>query len=270
MLAALSVGGMAFLSQILLDVAAQVHELRAVATAERIAPLDQSGERPAILGDRPSSYEFDDVLADLVSKAMSIDSRTPSLLRVLGREELRAASKLLHEFGRQDDVSYDGEDRHWLLRLTHHTGHSIQATSKTTVDAGGRGFGDGGLWLSELGQRYLQAQAKAVSRGVAIQRVFIMDRPELLKDETFIEIYRQQKRCGIQVRVIDPSELPGGPQNSPDDFILFDNEINYETIPADNPLPSGHPVIVKTTLISDTDRLAERAQYFDQLWAAAR
>jgi hypothetical protein len=61
-------------------------------------------------------------------------------------------------------VAYDGEDRDWLLGLTRHAQSSIDTTSLMAVDASGGGFGEGGLWSSDLGRRYLEVQREAVQR----------------------------------------------------------------------------------------------------------
>src|SRR5262249_4743213 len=146
--------------------------------------------------------------------------------------EIGRMSEFLKELSEGGNVTYEGEDRDWMLALARNANSSIDATSLTTVDAGGRGFVDGGLWASDLGQRYLEVPRDAVMRGIRIRRVFIMDRPDLVADEGFLSVCNMQHEMGIEVRVLDSSAIPEVQRSSLFDFILFDDAISYETTPA--------------------------------------
>ena len=116
-------------------------------------------------------------LSTLLQSLTKIASETPqrSMVRMFTLAELSRLARNLQQLGNGSVVSYDGEDRDWLLGLTNAASVSMQATSLSTVDAGGKSFTDGGLWRSELGRKYLNAQALAIERKVTIQRLFVID-----------------------------------------------------------------------------------------------
>lgn len=58
--------------------------------------------------------------------------------------------------------------RDCLLGLTMQSRHTIDAVSLSTAHADGKEF-DGGLWISDLGQRYLALQRDATCREVVIR-----------------------------------------------------------------------------------------------------
>ncbi|OLB65192.1 MAG: hypothetical protein AUI10_07890 [Actinobacteria bacterium 13_2_20CM_2_72_6] len=102
-----------------------------------------------------------DVVTQFVKHSTQIRP-APALIFDFAQGEIARMSEFLKEISRSGYVAYDGEDRDWLLGLTRHAQSSIDATSLTAVDAGGSGFGEGGLWSSDLGQRYLEVQRDAV------------------------------------------------------------------------------------------------------------
>jgi hypothetical protein len=178
-------------------------------------------------------------------------------------------SEFLKELSEGGNVTYEGEDRDWMLSLTRNARSSIDATSLTTVDARGHGFVDGGLWSSDLGQRYLEAQRDAVQRGVRIRRVFIMDRPGLANDPPFLEVCAFQRKLGIDVRVLDTTEIPNTRRTSLFDFILFDDVISYETTPASS-IDGAVPAIVNTRLELRSNRVKDRIERYKDLYESAR
>jgi hypothetical protein len=209
-----------------------------------------------------------DVVTQLVRNSTQIDPQCPSLVYRFAQREIGQMSDFLRELS-NDNVTYDGEDRDWMLGLGQLVESTISATSLTTVDAGGKGFVDGGLWTSDLGQRYLEVQRDAVKRGVAVRRVFIMDRPDLANDSALLEICQGQQKIGIQVRVLDASAIPGTRKSSLFDFILFDDVISYEVTPASRIGDGMNPSIVTTRLVLSPKRVKERIQRFDDLWLSA-
>ncbi len=210
-----------------------------------------------------------DALTNLVDRSAQINGANPQLVRDLAHFEIERVSNLMRSLASSDEVFYDGEDREWLLGLATYVSSSIMATSLATVDAGGRGF-EGGLWMNDLGGRYLQIQRAAVRRGVSIRRIFVFDKPEFAADHDFIRIRHLQQDAGVQVRVLDNSTVPEHLKSTIFDFVLFDEVISYETTPATRMEAAIKPAIVTTRLILKEDRVARLGQRFEELWAAAQ
>jgi hypothetical protein len=168
----------------------------------------------------------------------------------------------------QKKVLYDGEDRDWLLSLTHSARASIDAISTQQVDAAGAGFGEG-FWNTDLGNHYLTAQHEAVKRGVRVRRMFIVDDDDMVADAQLRELCRRQLSLGIEVRVLRPSRLKLDLPADVYDFILFDDVLSYEMTPAMT-LPARHETLFQsTTLELAGGRVQERRQRYDKLWELA-
>ncbi|MFI5915455.1 phosphatidylserine/phosphatidylglycerophosphate/cardiolipin synthase family protein [Dactylosporangium sp. NPDC051541] len=211
-----------------------------------------------------------DAMTQLVRHATQIPSDAPALVHSFAQAEIGRTSEFLKELSEGSNVIYEGEDRDWMLALARNTRHSIDATSLTTVDARGTGFVDGGLWSSDLGQRYLEVQRDAIQRKVRVRRVFIMDRATLAGDPMFLEVCKLQTDLGIEVRVLDTSAIPGTRRSSLFDFILFDDTVSYETTPASSIDGSVRPAIVNTRLELRASRVRDRIDRFQDLWTHAR
>jgi hypothetical protein len=209
-----------------------------------------------------------EALTELVDRSAQINGTNPKLVRDLAHYEIERISNLMKSLTTGDEVNYEGEDREWLLGLATHVSSSISATSLATVDAGGRGF-EGGLWMNDLGGRYLQIQRTAVSRGVLIRRIFVFDTPEFAADHDFIRIRHLQRDAGVQVRVLDSGSVPEHLKSTIFDFVLFDEVISYETTPATRMEAAIKPAIVTTRLILRQERVSRLRQRFEELWAAA-
>ncbi len=209
------ISGIAFITQFLMEVDTRVDLL-----ARELGSLDASfmehvdttremireefrkiNDATELFGLVEASALKTDAMTQLVRNATTIEQNTPSLVFDFAQAEIARLSGYLKDLGQGGDVTYEGEDRDWLLGLTKVAALSIDATSLTTVDAGGRGFVDGGLWSSDLGHLYLEAQRDAIKRGVSIRRIFIMDRPDLQDDTDFKEILAQHAAIGVQVRI---------------------------------------------------------------------
>lgn len=206
-----------------------------------------------------------DAVIQLVRHSTQITPTSPPLLYEFAQLQIDQMSEFLKELSGGGVVEHDGEDVDWILGLTLRAKQSIDATSLSAVDAGGKGF-DGGLWTSDFGRRYLKLQGEAMSRGVAIRRVFVIDRPKQTSEAEFLRIYQQHKSLGIQVRVLDRSKVP---DSSLFDFIVFDGVLSYEATPALPTEDSIRPTIVKTHLMLHSKRVKERMQRFEDLWALA-
>jgi hypothetical protein len=211
-----------------------------------------------------------DLVKELVRHSSRLDPATHELIHHFAHAEIERIAGFMKGLSEHGEITYDGEDRDWLLGLTRNVRVSIDATSFAAVDASGRGVDDGGLWASDLGQRYLEAQQKAVERGVVIRRIFVLDQPEGAEDEELLRMCEIQQKLGIQVRVLDPLTLPGIHRNWMFDFIVFDSAISYETTAAAWAKEGTKPAIVSTRLVLGPQRVAERVQGFRDLWAAAR
>jgi hypothetical protein len=211
-----------------------------------------------------------DAMTQLVRHSIELGPQTPPLVVRFAQGEIGRLSEFLKEIGEGGNVTYEGEDRDWMLGLARNAMKSIDATSLTTVDARGAGFVDSGLWESDLGQRYLEVQRDAITRGVRVRRVFIMDRSGLAQDPAFLDVCRLQRELNIEIRVLDASAIPGTRRSSLFDFVLFDDVLSYETTPASNLDGEVRPAIVNTRLELRPNRVADRIQRFNDLWASAR
>jgi hypothetical protein len=191
----------------------------------------------------------------------------PPLLVDLTRAQLDRTAHLIEQVGGGSEVVYDGEDREWLLTLTYHVRSTLDATSRGSVGPDGR-FVDEGLWRTELGQRYLELQGRALRNGVTIRRVFILDRSDLIDDPAFRDICDEQRDLGIQVRAVVLPRVRSAGINFVSDFILFDDVVSYESTLSLPMARLGQPMYVGTTLVLDQVRIGQQRQRFDDLWAS--
>lgn len=189
----------------------------------------------------------------------------PPLVHRFRQWQLNQISQFLKGLSDGIGVSYDGEDRDWLLGLTMQSRHTIDAISLSTAHADGEGF-DKGLWISDLGQRYLALQRDAMRRDVVIRRVFVIDQSGQANQDGLLRICRQQKELGICVRVVDQSAIPDAAKSPTFDFIVFDGVISYEVSPAPHDMKS---TTYKTHLILQSERVEERMRQYENLWSTA-
>ena len=219
---------------------------------------------------RAEEHELrEDEITKLVQNWIHVQRNTVPLIKNFAHLEVTRLLELLRELAEGTDVTYDGEDRDWLLELTRVAETSIDAASLSTVDAGSSGYADGGLWGSDLGQHYLDLQREAIQRGVVIRRIFILDRMELLDDPGLLQICRLHADVGVKVKILTPEAVPGTRKVSLFDFILFDKKISYEVTPASRVADVTKPAMVYTRLALRSTRVAERVKRFQDLWEAA-
>jgi hypothetical protein len=190
----------------------------------------------------------------------------PALVQAFAQWEISRISTLLRELG-EGNVIYEGEDRDWLLGLTHNTERTLDALSLNVVDQGPSEF-DGGFWTTDAGQRYLEAQRDRIRSGVRIRRIFFVDSTERRGSEMFRRICKMHTEIGVQVRVLMPADLA-----SPlglFDFIVFDDVLSYEVTPA---APQVGQItthtFVHTLLVLETPRVKQRTERFKELWELA-
>lgn len=270
------IGGVTLIVQFLIDFDNRLQSLENC-QIEHTARMEETvdagfskiNEATELFGLVEASTLQTDVVTQLVRYCTHMNSGTPKLVYDFAHSEIIRISDFIKDLSEGADVTYDGEDRDWLLGLTHNADMTIDATSLTTVDAGTHGFIDNGLWVSELGQRYLEAQRDAVQRGVQIRRIFITDRPDLADATDLHRVCQLHRDLGINVRILDPPAIPGTRRTTLFDFILFDNVVSYEVTPASRIGNDARPLVVSTRLILRPERVRERVQRFKDLWDSA-
>ncbi|HET8658216.1 MAG TPA: hypothetical protein VFM55_22530, partial [Micromonosporaceae bacterium] len=99
---------------------------------------------------------------------------------------------------------------------------------------------------------------------VRIRRIFIFDRPEVLEDLNFLEVYRKHQSFGIEVRVLGLAN-PMVRFTSVVDFVVFDGVVSYETTSATS-VRDRPPLIVQTRLIREPGWVRDRIHRFEELW----
>jgi len=271
----LFVAGIAFIVQFLYEIEKRLEQMeeeyrkQAQTTTEGIAEgFKKINSATELFGRLEASALRTDAVTQLVSNATRI-TESPAIVYDLAQGEIARLSHTLKTLADGADVTYEGEDRDWMLGLARAAKSTIDATSLSTVDGGGRGFVDGGLWSSDLGQRYLDVQSDAIQRGVVIRRLFIMDLPELINDPDFMRVCRTHRDIGITVRILDPKVMRGPRKDSLFDFIIFDGVLSYQATSASWVGERGRPVIVNTQLVTRQAAVNNRIQRFGELWRAA-
>lgn len=223
--------------------------------AELSATMERSSLGPALL-------------SEFLETAGQVDGRVDPLLQRVARQEIGRVTTFMRRLQAGAEISYDGEDRDWLLGLAQEAGSSIDAISLSTVDAGVLGL-DGGLWTSDLGIRYLEGQRKAIARKVLIRRIFVVEDADMV-DESFLRVIQMQRNAGVQVRKLDQRLIPDYLRSMVFDFIIFDGVVSYETA-AGAPFTKDQlrPGTLRTRLSSEPARVLDLKQRFDQLWERA-
>jgi hypothetical protein len=247
-------------------------ETRISAIGERVsAGLTQIGRLAALSGMMERSSLGPTLLADFLETAGQVDGRVNPLLQRLARREVERVTMFVRQLPAGIEIGYDGEDRDWLLGLTREVQTSFDAISLSTVDAGVLGL-DGGLWTSDLGQRYLELQREAVARNVRIRRIFVIEQEhkQMIRDESFLKVTQMQRAIGVQVRMLDHQLIPDWMRSMIFDFIVFDGAVSYETTPATS-FTSGQmrPGKLRTRLAPEPTRVRELEERFEQLWEQA-
>jgi hypothetical protein len=234
--------------------------------AEGFAKIGKPDE-PSSVTDRPI---FDGaLLTDLLHTARQSDERVNPLLERLARRDMEQVASFVRQLPAGAEITYEGEDRDWLLGLTREAKRSIDAISLSTVDAGVAGL-DGGLWTSDLGIRYVELQHQAITRKVRIRRVFVFDDAEMGRDEAFQRITQAQREAGVEVRMLDHEFGPAWMQSTISDFIVFDGSVSYQTMPVTTSTKlETRPGKLRTLLSPVPARVRELEELFEQLWDAA-
>jgi hypothetical protein len=204
--------------------------------------------------------------AELAGKASEIGPGAPPLIVAFAQSEIDRVTELCAALA-DSGLSRDGEDHEYLLTLAGIAQRSIDATSLFAVDAAGMS-GESGFWNSDLGQRYLELQHRAVRRGVRVRRIFIVESEDLISRRQFEMLCQAQTDCGIDVRVLVPSQL--SMRQVFRDYVLFDDTISYEVTPCIRvPLDSNEPRIQSTSLTSRGQQVSNLIEDYARLWEAA-
>jgi hypothetical protein len=252
------VGGIVLVVQILIETAEESRR-----TARIVVQMDEV----AALFTR-TDEELGRSIAQFVRTATRIDGTEGLRLR-FANLQIRRMTTLFDGLER-GSVEYEGEDRDWLLGLTETAMETIDAISTASFRKGRTFVDEEDLWTSDLGMRYLTGQRKAVDRGVKIRRLFLLDEdPEAGSEanlEMTVRLLEPHKKIGIETRVIRSSNLDFLVQANLADFVLFDDKISYELEPAPS-MGSVRPVIARSMLVVDGDRVHERRGRFESLWA---
>jgi hypothetical protein len=269
------IGGIALLVQFLAQFETRLHNVEEGqieqgrklrnAVEERFLAIS---EATALFGLIEESAVQTDLLSQLVRNASRFSHGAGELIPRFAHGELTRFNEFVKELGEGGEVTYDGEDRDWLLGLAKAAGRSIHATSMTTVDVG-KQFLSGGLWDTDLGQRYLDAQRDAAQRGVEVRRVFILDRPDIARTDELAAVCRMHATLGIEVRILNLSDATHLRRTSMFDFVLFDDVLSYEVTTGTWMDENVRPVVVNTRLVLRPARVDERAYRFKEIWDAA-
>jgi uncharacterized protein DUF6879 len=222
---------------------------------------------PEAFGLQPIDHDRAAELVRVVQNAYAFEHRSSPLANAFVRAEAQRFNLLLHQL-RSGEGTYDGEDRDWLLALTHNCARTLDATSLTTTDGGGRTRYAGGFWESDLGLHYLERQADAIKRGVTVRRVFVLEHSRVTEDPAYQLMCDRQRNIGIDIRYLTPDMVSVNLHNKLDDFIVFDNEISYESVPSLAP-GDTRPVISTTHLVLNRTLVAKRVRQFAEIWDAA-
>jgi hypothetical protein len=247
-------------------------EIRISAVGERVTgSFTQIGRLAELSSMMEQSRLGPTLLADFLKTAGQVDERVNPLLQRVALREVERVTLFLRQLPVGIEISYDGEDRDWMLALTQEAQTSINAISLSTVDAGVLGL-DGGLWTSDLGLRYLELQREALTRKVRIRRIFVVEQEhmDMIHDESFLRVAQMQRDIGIQVRMLDHKLIPDWMRSMIFDFIVFDGAVSYESTPTTS-FTSGQTRLgmLRTRLAPQPKRIQELEERFEKLWEQA-
>ena len=210
-----------------------------------------------------------DSVAKLVTLSAQIPAGVSHLVRSLAQAQVDRIIVFLDQLSRGADITYDGEDRDWLLNLTQLAGSSVDATSRGSITPDGLSFIDEGFWDSELGLRYLEHQRDAVRRGVRVRRIFIVDGTANSQHSGLLQICQQQEQAGIQVRTLDASSVSASRRMLMPDLVIFDEQVSYELTAGLRLDSNKAPYFIRTHLAIKPQLVQEQVQRFNDLWDIA-
>jgi hypothetical protein len=218
--------------------------------------FSEISEATALYGQIEASALETDLVTQLVRNSTQISPTSPPIVSRFVHTRMEEMAGFLKQLAEGGTVTYYGEDRDWLLGLTRNATVSVDAISMAAVDHG--------LWDSEIGQRYLDAQRRAARDGRRVRRIFVLDEPGMAEDPMLRRAYEEQQRMQIEVRMLDRRSVPTPLQVQVRDLILFDDILAYETTPTTNDPEQSQ--VAETRLVLTDSRVKECAQLFRELW----
>lgn len=204
-------------------------------------------------------------IGKLVMLSSGLAGSRRDLAHKVAQAEIDSAVAFLEQLVHGAEISYEGEDRDWLLALTQATERSIDATSRGSWTPDGNGYSDEGFWDSELSHRYLEWQRDAIRRGVTVRRLFLLENADLMRNPEFRRICDQQRGMGIVIRVLDASALSPSRRLLLPDLVLFDEEVSYE-LTAGPRVGTMAPYFVRTRLVVQPQTVRDRIRLFTDFW----
>lgn len=141
--------------------------------------------------------------------------------------EILAGTKRTMEFLLQGYVPLDESE--FYMKAAKYFDESTRHVK--TVDSATLGWNSRGALLN-----YYQANVRALERGVQVTRIFVLNRDEMA-DPEIQKVLLHQLRDGIEVRVTQREELPGGSDlrgrdiTAPFDFAIYDDTVATEVFP---------------------------------------
>jgi hypothetical protein len=226
--------------------------------------FESVNEATELLSEIEQSTDRRDHIKQVIRRLATISPFAPALVQSLADSELARLAVTLKSLSDGHEVFYDGEDREYLLALAHGATKSILATSWATTNHHDVGF-EAGFWLSDLGARYLDLQRAAVRGGVVIQRVFVVESPSLMANPELGRILTMQRGAGIQVRLISGEDV--AQDGGLSDFVIFDEQVCYDTTPVTRSETPGAPWRLTTRLVLNEETVRQRLERFRELWA---
>jgi hypothetical protein len=133
-----------------------------------------------------------------------------------------------------------------FISATNAVQHQLRATSVSNVDIDRR------WWESPVGLRYWEAQKRALTKGVEIERIFIYEE----WNSSIESVVHLQAREGVKVHTISRDQIP---VHLRIDMIIFDDAFTYEVRLSSDGLPLENIFSINT---SDTNH---KIKVFDQL-----
>jgi hypothetical protein len=212
-------------------------------------------------------------VVELLKHIADLGTSAPTLAHRLAEAEISNASTFIKGLGAGHPVTYEGDNWSWIYTLTNAVEHSIDATSYSARGDSEQGLLDDDMWLSALGQRYIEMQARAIQRGVTIRRIFVLETPQLAQQPVLRRICDQQHGIGIEVGLIDAATAsivaPGSkefPGHIP--LIMFDHQISLDF--TTSRFPSEIPGFIKTTMVLNPYDVRARPAMINRLWESAK
>ncbi|UQU64038.1 hypothetical protein COUCH_34535 [Couchioplanes caeruleus] len=260
------IGGIALIVRFLADFERRLARVEAVAytgqeqmqrlVAEAFSKIDDATEMFALI----EASKLPPGLVERLIRQSAKIPQSPPIVYNFVQGELREMADNVQQLVERGSISYSGEDRDWLLGLT--------ASAITSIDAVSLAVVDRGLWSSEMGQRYMEAQQGAVVRNVSIRRIFVHEaNPEDPGAGDIESACAEQRSAGIDVRVL--KSVPPQLQADMAGFIVFDGVISYQLTPAAATKETDRPVVLETQIVLREHQVHKRAQLFEKLWKAA-